>query len=205
MRPQTRAHCALLASCATLLCACGGSSPSSSGSGAQASPAGSAAVGTTKARRDVIKDGATVQRPLRDTGGSEVNDDNPGSADSGDFNASADDTNPCRLVTKTEAQAILGAPLATPQEAPLGPTCIYQPTDGRAQVTLAVQAISLARLKPRIRHRRKIDVRGRTGYCGTYGQPTTFVALADGSVLTVTGSCQVGRVFAATALTRLRE
>jgi len=200
MGPRNGAHyCALvLAVSATLLSACGGSSGDAHGSSTA-----STAVGTTKARRDVVKDSAAVQRPLRDTGGSEVNDDNPGSADSGDDDASTADTNPCRLVTRAQAQAILGTPVAAPQEAPLGPTCIYQPTGGGAQVTLAVQAISLARLKPRIRHRRKIVVSGRTGYCGTYGQPTTFVALADGSVLSVTASCQVGRVFAAAALTRL--
>jgi hypothetical protein len=53
---------------------CGGSSATHPAS----TKAGSGAVG-----RDIISNGPVIQRPLRGTGGGEINDDNPSRADSG--------------------------------------------------------------------------------------------------------------------------
>lgn len=143
-----------------------------------------------------------THRPKEDTGGSEVNDDNPASADSGESSDTAE-RSPCELVSRVEAQAILGKPIEAPQEAPLGPTCIYQPTGGASAgraVTLAIESINPRTLKARLRQQARFDLAGHTGYCGVYGQTTTFVPLAGGSVLTIAAPCPVGKLFAAAAL-----
>lgn len=152
--------------------------------------------------RDTVTQGVAVHRPLHGTGGDEINDDNPGNADSGSSPA-AGQNDPCKLVPKATAQAILAKPILAPQEAPLGPTCIYQPLGERTFVALSVETIDFAQVKPHIRSRVHVEVDGRTGYCGTYGQPTIFVPLGRGKVLTVTAPCSVATRFAAEALRRL--
>jgi hypothetical protein len=106
-------------------------------------------------------------------------------------------------VSKSEAQAIIGGPIATPQEAPLGPTCIYQPLGAKSFVTLTVESIDFAKVRSQLRNRRRVTVGHRTAYCGDYGKPMTFVPLANGRVLNVTAPCAVGTRFAAKALSRL--
>jgi len=140
---------------------------------------------------------------MRGTGGGAVNDDNPGKSDSGRGQATAGQTYPCKLVSKAEAQAIIGEPIATPQEAPLGPTCIYQPLGAKSFITLAVETVDFAKTKSQIRHLSRVMVRGRTAYCGDYGRPTTFVPLAGGRVLNITAPCALGARFAAKAVPRL--
>lgn len=161
-----------------------------------------AATQAAKEHRDIVTTGVVTHHPLHGTGGDEINDDNPGNADAGSDPA-AGENDPCRLVSQAQAQAILGRPVAT-QAAPLGPTCIYQPAGAKTFVTLAVEGVELAQLKPHIRHLTHFELAGRTGYCGIYGQPTTFVQLAEDKVLGVTAPCSVGRRFAAKALTRLK-
>jgi hypothetical protein len=189
---RARIACVSLLAVTTLTAAsCGGSS-----SGSRA---------TAGAVRDTVTSGTVTHRPKEDTGGSEVNDDNPASADSGDSADTADspdtaDSSPCALVSRAEAQAILGKPIDKPQEAPLGPTCIYQSAGGatRDVVTLAIESISPRTLKAQQRGR--FNLVGHTAYCGLYGQTTTFVPLPGGSVLTVAAPCPVGKLFAAAAL-----
>jgi hypothetical protein len=110
---------------------------------------------------------------------------------------------PCNLVTEKQAQAILGAPLLDPVEAAQGPTCIYRSKDGRSFVTLAVQSLDFAKLKPRLRVARRVTVGARTAYCGTYGQPMLYVPLSSGRVLSVAGRCEVARRFASRAVRQL--
>jgi hypothetical protein len=110
---------------------------------------------------------------------------------------------PCNLVTEREAQAIVGAPVQDPIEAAQGPTCIYRSKDGKSFVTLAVQSLDVDALKPRLRLRRRVDVAGRTAYCGTYGQPVLYVELSHRRVLSVTGQCTIATRFARTAVRQL--
>jgi hypothetical protein len=110
---------------------------------------------------------------------------------------------PCNLVTEKQAQAILGAPLQDPIEAAQGPTCIYRSKDGRSFVTLAVQSLDFAKLKPRLRLSRRVTVGERSAYCGTYGQPMLYVPLSSGRVLSVAGRCEVARRFATRAVRQL--
>ena len=110
---------------------------------------------------------------------------------------------PCNLVTRRQAQAILGAPLREPVEAAQGPTCIYRSRDGRNFVTLAVQPLDFGRLKPRLRLPRRVRVGDRTAYCGTYGQPMLYVPLSGGRVLSVAARCAIAREFAVRAVRQL--
>lgn len=202
---------------AVLLAACGSSSkpPSATTPTAQNAAVGTAeAIGaahravvrsrahrTRQAHPDPVTNGVIIHKPQRGTGGAEINDDNPGRADVGDQPAAG--RNPCTLVSRAEAQMILGKAIGSPVEAPLGPTCIYRPAGAKRFVTLTVESIDFARVRAQIRNRTQLDVGGRTGYCGTYGQPTVFVPLAGGRVLTVTASCAIGARFAAEAVSRL--
>jgi hypothetical protein len=206
----------LLAAASLLLAACGGSSPAPSASaaaggsqGGQNTLAGPArgtvrpARGTASAGANpgVVSGGAPMQRPLRGTGGDERNDDNPGSADSGDGSAPGV-LDPCTLVSRAQAEAIVGRLLAAPQEAPLGPTCIYQPR-GAGMVTVAVEPLDLSQLERQLRDRRRLTVGGHAAYCGRLGQPLTLVPLSGGRALSVTAPCAAGARFAAAALSRL--
>ena len=146
--------------------------------------------------------GVTAHRPVHGTGGSEPNDGNPGRADRAG-QAATGQSDPCKLVSRAEAQAILGRPIDNPVEAPLGPTCIYRPIGAKSFVTLTIESIDLAKALARVRNRTRVDVAGRTAYCGNYGQSMTFVQLTRGRVLTVTAPCAVGVRFAAKALPRL--
>jgi hypothetical protein len=139
---------------------------------------------------------------MRGTGGSEVNDDNPAIADSG-HGKSTGQLDPCTLVSRSEAQAIIGGQIAAPQEAPLGPTCIYQRVGAKSAITLTVESIDFAKVSPLVRHRVRVQVAGRTAVCGDYGRPTTFVPLSGGRVLSITAPCGIGTRLAAKALPRL--
>lgn len=196
---------ALLVGGALLASACGSSSPAhpTGAPDAQSSYSKPTASLTRHASHDVVSTGVITHRPLHGTGGEEINDDNPGQADSSHQPAGGH-SNPCALVSRAETQAILGRPIDTPVEAPLGPTCIYQPVGTKNFITLTVEATNFAVIKPHIRNRTQIRVGGRAGYCGIYGQPTTFVPLTDGRVLNITAPCSVGRLLAVKALSRLR-
>jgi hypothetical protein len=110
---------------------------------------------------------------------------------------------PCNLVTKAQAQAIVGLPLRDPLEAPRGPTCIYRSQDGKRLITLAVQPLDFAKLKRRIRGRQAVSVANRSAFCGTLGAPVLYVELPKRRVLSVAAGCEVGKQFAAAAVRRL--
>jgi hypothetical protein len=111
---------------------------------------------------------------------------------------------PCNLVTRAQASAIIGTRLIGPVEAPQGPTCIYRSAGrGKQFVTLSVQYTSLPRLARQVENRKRIRVAHHAGICGANGQPTLYVSLSGGRVLTVGAQCGIARKFAAKALARL--
>lgn len=110
---------------------------------------------------------------------------------------------PCNLVSKAQAQAIVGLPLRDPLEAPRGPTCIYRTRDGRHLVTLAVQSLDFSKLERQVHGRRQFNVSSRSAVCGTLGAPVLYVELAKRQVLSVAARCEVGRQFATAAVRRL--
>ena len=111
---------------------------------------------------------------------------------------------PC-VVTRTQASAIVGAPVLELIEAPQGPTCIYRTkSPGKAFVTLAVQPLKLDKLKRKLGQPRRYRVAGRTAYCGGQGgQSVLYAPLARGQVLSVTAPCPLARQFAVRAVPRL--
>lgn len=204
----------LVLSATLLLAACGGSSSTGSDSApsSQSVPAAgldhsaakraSHSTATTRANPDTVTNGVVTHRPAPGTGGGEINDDNPGRADSGSGTTSGR-LNPCALVSKAQAQAIIGRAIAAPVEAPLGPTCIYRTQDAKSMVTLTVELLDFSKVKSQMRNRTQLAIGGHTAYCGDYGQQVTYVPLAGGRVLNVTASCTVGARFAAKALNRI--
>lgn len=110
---------------------------------------------------------------------------------------------PCNLVTKAQAQAIVGSPLRAPLEAPRGPTCIYRSQDGKHLVAVAVQSLDFSKLKRRIHERQAASVANRNAFCGTLGAPVLYVELPRRRVLSVAARCDVGEQFAKAAVRRL--
>lgn len=106
----------------------------------------------------------------------------------------------CELVTKPEAEAILGAGVAV-AEKPLGPTCLYSGS-GR-QVTLVVEKTPLQALRHGARSATKVTADGRQGYCLRYETTAVAFAVGEGRILHITGPCPAGVRFAAKALPRI--
>jgi hypothetical protein len=107
---------------------------------------------------------------------------------------------PCGLVTRAQAQAIVGEPVQLPFEAPQGPTCVYRTVKGHGLVTLAVQKAELAKAKTNLQQAAKVDLGSSTAVCGQYGQPTLYAPLSHGRVLTVAAPCEIAKRFAARAV-----
>jgi len=109
----------------------------------------------------------------------------------------------CDLVTAKEARAIFGKPIRRPLEAAQGPTCIYRPRHGSAFTSVALQSVDFPVLKRHLLQARRVTVAGHSAYCGFYGQPMLYVPLPGTRVLSVAGSCSVGKRFAQAALPRV--
>jgi hypothetical protein len=111
---------------------------------------------------------------------------------------------PCKLVSKAEAQAILGAAIENPRTQPLGPTCVYRTPDSSTFITVAFETLDFSQVKSQIQNLVAIDGLGHQAYCGNYGRPAIFVVLSNSKVLNVTAPCGIARQFAAKALPRVQ-
>ena len=111
---------------------------------------------------------------------------------------------PCNLVTRPQAQAILGGRVQPLVEAPQGPTCIYRSASGRTFITLAVQARDYELIRKDIRRVKVVEVGGRRAYCGMHGTPVLHMPLQGQRVLSVAAPCSLAKRFAARAMPRLR-
>jgi hypothetical protein len=123
-----------------------------------------------------------------------------------EVNASGAKTlDPCTLVTRDEAQTIVGKPVGNPVDAPQGPTCVYSVQGTKAPVTLAVQALHFSTIKPQsqLQDRITLSIAGHSAYCGVAGTPTLIVPLSAGRFLSVVASCPIAASFAAKALGRI--
>lgn len=117
--------------------------------------------------------------------------------------ARKDRSNPCALVTKAQAQQILGTRLLDPVMAPQGPTCIYRDRSGRSFATVAFQATGIQRLRRAARRVHAVEVGDRTAYCAVNGAPVLYLPLAAGRVLSVNAQCEIATRFASRALPHL--
>jgi hypothetical protein len=108
----------------------------------------------------------------------------------------------CELVTKPEAEAILGKNVSV-SERPLGPTCVYAGSGRR--VSLVVEKVPLKALRDGARSATEVTVAGRRGWCVRYETTAVVVSAGEGRVLHVTGPCAAGVRFAAKALPRISK
>lgn len=110
---------------------------------------------------------------------------------------------PCNLVTRSQAQDILGNRVQAPVEAPQGPTCIYRTRDESTFVTIAVQPLDLDALRKQMRGEEEVDVDSHTAVCGKLGQSMLYLALEQGRVLSIGAPCDMAARFARAAVPQL--
>jgi hypothetical protein len=110
---------------------------------------------------------------------------------------------PCGLVSRSRASAIVGAPLLKPVEAPQGPTCIYRAKKGRRMFALSLQSIAFEALGRQLHKPAVTRVARQPAFCVTVGQPTLYVGVSQGRVLSIQASCAMGKRFAEAALSHL--
>jgi hypothetical protein len=214
-RPLRRVLCLLAPAAATLLLVACGSSSSSSPSASSSAPSASSSGGAHIAAARVQSAhkvspipqfvGATQHVHVTPTGPVKARPPQPGTIDD-EVNASgAKKLDPCSLVSRPEAQAIVGGAVAAPVDAPQGPTCIYRRKNGKGLITLAVQATNFSKVQPQsqLRDRISVTVHGHTAYCGLAGTPTMILPLSSGRFLTISAPCQIAASFAAKALGRI--
>jgi hypothetical protein len=129
----------------------------------------------------------------------------PGTDDDEVNSTGAKPVNPCALVSRAEAQTIIGAPVAKAVEAPQGPTCVYSPQGAKSLITLAVESMHFSKIQPQaqLRDRISVTIHGHTAYCGVVGTPTMIVPLPAGKYLSVTAPCPIAASFAAKALSHI--
>jgi hypothetical protein len=120
--------------------------------------------------------------------------------------------NPCTLVSAGAVAAIIGQPIEKTVEAPLGPTCIYEPRIARhagkrhadnIEVTVAVNTMSFKKATAQLTRGITSKLGRHQVFCGVAGHPITFVALTGSQVMTVTGPCPLAAKVAQKALARL--
>ena len=110
---------------------------------------------------------------------------------------------PCNLVTRSQAQTIIGGPVQAPLEAPQGPTCIYRSRSGTDFITVAMHAGSFKALTRPLREPHWLAIAGREAVCGDLGRPTLFVRISGSRALGIAAPCDTARKFAAAAVERL--
>jgi hypothetical protein len=196
----------LAAAAALLLSACGGSSSNSS-----SSTTGTASADNGHAPVQTARDVHPVPRALGagkiiPSQSSPVKARQPSGSVDDEINASGAKTvDPCTLVTREEAQTIVGKPVGQPVDAPQGPTCIYGVQGAKAPVTLAVQSLHFSTVKPQsqLHDRITLSIAGHSAYCGVAGTPTLIVPLSAGRFLSVVAPCPIAASFATKALGRI--
>jgi hypothetical protein len=207
---------AMLVFAVAALAACGGGGGSSSAGnsattngsdGSTASTGSSSSTGSTTTSSS--SDGESVETAVQaedpvSEGAAAVSiepRDIPTGADNDEIQPTgAKPVEPCRLVTRQEAAAILGKGTKA-VERPQGPTCVY--TNAGRTVTLAVETNSVKQLRKEARKSTKVDLGGKTGYCVKYQTTAVITGISEGRVLRADGPCQAGVRFVTKALRRI--
>jgi hypothetical protein len=107
---------------------------------------------------------------------------------------------PCVLVSRAQAQAIIASPISGETEAPLGPTCIFTLKGQKQSITLTVEQMNVSSQVRLMGHLQRSIVGGHVAYCGTLGRPMLYLALGGTKVLNVTAPCAIADALAAKAL-----
>lgn len=111
---------------------------------------------------------------------------------------------PCSLVTNAQAESIVGVPLVSTREAPLGPTCIFA-FKRRPTVMITIEFMDFSSTIREMKGATREPIGGFHAECGSLGGQMLYVSLSERRVLSVTASCPVARGFAVRALARLRR
>jgi hypothetical protein len=196
----------LVGAAALLLSACGGSSSNSSSTGAGSASADNGHAPVQVARNVHPVPAALGAGKVIATPSGALKARQPSGSIDDEVNASGAKTlDPCTLVTREEAQTIVGKPVGKPVDALQGPTCIYSVQGAKAPVTLAVQALHFSTVKPQsqLQDRITLTIAGHSAYCGVAGTPTLIVPLSAGRFLSVVAPCPIASSFAAKALGRI--
>jgi hypothetical protein len=107
-------------------------------------------------------------------------------------------------VTKAEAASALHTALQSADEAPLGPTCVFESSAGAVIATLTIEHGNFEQqVQPRATSVAQAAVAGRTTYCGTLGQPMLWAPLSGSEIFVVTARCDAARALAALVLPRI--
>jgi hypothetical protein len=196
-----RTATALLLVAAGGLTACGSSRDTAPEQPAAAPPARTAPTVSTPARTSGSVVASTRKDPVASAPRT-VHAAKPTKADRSETDTSTAG-DPCRLVTRSEARAIVGGRVAAPQTAPLGPTCIYRAARAQSSVTLSVMRMNVASATKRDRSVIQASVAGHRAYCVKAGGLRMLVPLTGGKVLTVGAPCPIAARFATRALVRV--
>jgi len=200
MTPIARKSCpagVALVTAALLLAGCGGSKSS----GNQVASVSSSVTTVTTSHAPVPLGKDKIKRIT----GKPVPAKGISGAPNDEVNATGAKTvDPCTLVTRAEAQAIVGKPVGKPVEAPQGPTCIYRPAGARSFITVAVVSLAFSKVLPQsqLRDRISLTISGHSAYCGNAGGQQLIVPLPNGKFLAVAAPCPIAAAFAKTALSR---
>jgi hypothetical protein len=203
MSPSVRkSQCVLLSAAAALLLgACGGSSSTGDSSSVNIHTPIQVARSTPPIPQPRGAAGAVIATPKHPVKAREP----AGTVDDEVNSSGAKPLNPCALVSRGEAQAILHKPVGKLVSAPQGPTCIYSPRRSKSVITLAVESLKFSKIKPQaqLQDRMSVTVSGHTAYCGVAGTPTMILPLPAGRFLAISAPCPVAATFAAKALAHI--
>jgi hypothetical protein len=112
-------------------------------------------------------------------------------------------SDPCRLLSRSTVQRVVGESFESPREAPQGPTCIYERRNGGEFITVAVSALDLAAVKRSAGARGAVEVADRSAFCGERGRSALYVPLSGSRALVVGAPCDVASRLATRMLARL--
>jgi hypothetical protein len=214
-----RRHLALLVvCCVAALTACGGSSSkpdeAATPAGQVAAPSAAIDQGAMPADTDATSPTAPKASASKDSGTPKASRPDPISARNHTVRArhrakneqrgtGVAPLNPCSLVTRAEAGAILGRPIVGLHQAPQGPTCIYEPRRAKGLVTMAIELTPFDPKKQPAGNVTRVMLRGHNAYCVKDHGLAVLVPLAAGHVLRVAAPCPIASGFASKALARL--
>lgn len=211
----------LLGGCVVGLNACGGSSalkiPTERGrqTPSQSDPDVGSASAQAQSGGPARVDGASPVRPMHGHPGAQGSPDisngspverarpTPDSTNDDESPTGAQPTNPCKLVSLSEAQTITNGSVAGTVDAPLGPTCVYKLANGSGDITLTVESLNVSQISHRMARPQTMNIAGHQAYCGTLGKQMLFVPLGQYQVLNVTAPCSIAQRFATQALSHL--
>jgi len=171
---------------------CGSSGPGENSSGAaRIAPVAAGAVPEVMSPVVPGPAGEKVQKPFKSEPDSEANE------------TGARPLHPCLILTGAEVARVTHVSVTQTTEAPIGPTCIYRVAATPGQYAFAVESLAFKVAAANVPRHRLTAIAGHRAYCRTLGQPTLFVDLPAGRVLSVQAPCRTAARLATRALRAL--